>query len=74
MSSVRRSIVIYACAFAVAGATPFLLLPVLTRHLSPAQFGEVTSFLMVTALLGNLAGLSAHGFVTVRYFKTARAQ
>lgn len=74
MSSVRRSVVIYACAFAVAGATPFLLLPVLTRHLSPAQFGEVTSFLMFTALLGNFASLSAHGFVSVRYFKTAPEQ
>jgi O-antigen/teichoic acid export membrane protein len=71
VSSVRRSVVIYACAFAVAGATPFLLLPVLTRHLSPAQFGEVTSFLMFAALLGNFASLSAHGFVSVRYFKTA---
>ncbi len=73
MSGVRRSVVIYACAFAVAGATPFLLLPVLTRHLSPAQFGEVTSFLMFTALLGNFASLSAHGFVSVRYFKTEPA-
>ncbi len=73
MSSVRRSVVIYACAFAVAGATPFLLLPVLTRHLSPAQFGEVTSFLMFTVMLGNFASLSAHGFVSVRYFKTEPA-
>lgn len=74
MSSVRRSVVIYACAFAVAGATPFLLLPVLTRQLSPAQFGEVTSFLMFTALLCNFASLSAHGFVSIRYFKTAPEQ
>ncbi len=74
MNSVRRSIVIYACAFAVAGATPFLLLPVLTRYLSPAEFGEVTSFLMLAALLGNFASVSAHGFVAVRYFKTAAEQ
>lgn len=67
---VRRSVLIYACAFAVAGATPFLLLPILTRHLTPQQFGEVTSFLILTTMLANLAGLSAHGFVSVRYFKT----
>ena len=70
MSRVRNSVLIYACAFGVAGATPFLLLPVLTRHLAPAQFGEVTSFLMFTALLGSFAGVSAHGFASVRYFKT----
>jgi len=68
--SVRRSILLYACAFAVVGVPPFLLLPVLTTMLTPAQFGEVTSFLVLTALLANLAGLSAHGFVSVRFFKS----
>ncbi len=71
---VRRALVIYACAFAVAGATPFLLLPVLTHHLTPAEFGEVTSFLILVTLLGNLLGLSAHGFVAVRFFKVSAEQ
>lgn len=68
-TSVGRSVVIYACAFAVAGATPFVLLPILTKHLSPEQFGIATAFLMLVAILGNIAGLSANGFVSVRYFK-----
>jgi len=67
---VTTAILIYACAFAVAGATPFVLLPILTKALSPLQFGEVTSFLMLAAIVGNVAGLSAHGLVSVRYFKT----
>lgn len=66
---VAKSILVYACAFAVAGATPFLLLPLLTKHLSPLQFGEVTSFLMLAAMIGNIAGLSSHALVAVRYFK-----
>lgn len=74
MNSMKRSVAIYACAFAIAGAVPFLLLPVLTHYLSPTQFGEVTSFLMFAALLGNLASLSTHGFVAVRYFKTEAQQ
>jgi O-antigen/teichoic acid export membrane protein len=68
---VGKSVVLYACAFAVAGVTPFVLLPLLTRAMSPQQFGQVTAFLMMTALLANVAGLSAHGFVSVRYFKMA---
>ncbi len=71
---VGRSVLIYGAAFAAVGLTPFLLLPLLTRQLSPQQFGEVTSFLVLTALLANVAGLSAHGFVSVRYFKTEQAQ
>lgn len=72
--SVRQSVFLYACAFAVVGVTPFLLLPILTTSLTPAQFGVVTSFLVLTALLANLTGLSAHGFVSVRFFKSTTAQ
>ena len=73
-SPLGRSVLIYSAAFAVAGATPFLLLPILTRALSPQQFGEVTSFLILTTVLANVAGLSAHGFVSVRYFKSPAAE
>src|SRR5688572_29727359 len=73
-SAVGRSVLIYAVAFAVAGATPFLLLPILTRQLSPQQFGEVTSFLVLVLMLSNIAGLSANGFVAVRWFKAPAAQ
>ncbi len=69
-----KSVLIYTCAFAVAGVTPFLMLPILTKYLSPEQFGEATAFLMLTAILGNVAGLSAHGFVSVRFFKTTPAE
>ena len=69
-----RSVLIYACAFAVAGATPFVLLPILTRLLSPTQFGEVTAFLMLTVMVANAAGLSVHGLVSVRYFKVEREE
>jgi len=68
-TSVGRSFIIYSVAFAVAGATPFLLLPFLTRLLSPAEFGVVTSFIMLTTLVANVAGVTAHGFVSVRFFK-----
>ncbi|MFO0472522.1 MAG: lipopolysaccharide biosynthesis protein [Pseudomonadota bacterium] len=70
---VGRSVLVYGCAFAVAGATPFVLLPFLTQRLAPAEFGVVASFLMFVALLANLTGLSVHGFASVRYFKEERA-
>ena len=73
-TSTRNSVLIYACAFAVAGGVPFVLLPILTRALSPQQFGEVTAFLMLTALLTSFAGLSATSFVSVRYFKVPKDQ
>ena len=67
----QRSFLIYASSYLIVGATPFLLLPVLTQYLTPHQFGEVTSFLVLTGLLANAAGLSAHGFLAARYFKVS---
>lgn len=63
------SFVMYGCAFALAGATPFVLLPFLTSRLSPAAFGEMTAFLMLAQLIGAIASLSTHGFASVRFFK-----
>jgi len=68
-AKLSRAFYLYLIAFAVAGATPFLLLPILTKHLSPSDFGEVTSFVIWATLLASVAGLSSHGFVSVRFFK-----
>lgn len=73
-NSVAKAMLLYALAFAAAGLTPFILLPILTKALSPAEFGKATSFLILAVMIGNLAGLSAHGFVSVRYFKSKAAE
>ena len=59
----------YAFAFAVAGGSPFLLLPVLTRSLSAAEFGVAAFFLMLCQLLASVSSFGTHGFISVQYFK-----
>ena len=66
-SGFLRSGAIYAAANFLAAGVPFLLLPILTRALSPAAYGEVVSFFMIVPLCGALAGLSLHGAVGVRW-------
>lgn len=53
--------------FAVAGV-PFLLLPMLTRALSPDAYGAVAMFTVVVSFFAVGAGLNVHGAVMVRYF------
>lgn len=61
-------VAVYTIAnFSVAGI-PFLLLPLLTRYLSPDAYGIVGMFSVVVALLSVLVGLNLHGAVMVRYF------
>lgn len=53
--------------FAVAGV-PFVLMPILTRTLSPEAYGSVAMFSVVVSLLAVCVGVNVHGAVMVRFF------
>ena len=75
MSSVKSLLgdaSVYTGANILNAAIPFLLLPVLTRVLSPADYGTVAMFGIVVTILGAFTGLSVHGAVGVRYFQLDR--
>ena len=48
---------------------PFLLLPVLTRLLTPEDYGIVAMFAIFLTLVSAFVGLSVHGAINVQYFK-----
>jgi O-antigen/teichoic acid export membrane protein len=60
---------IYTLANVANSAIPFLLLPLLTRVLTPAEFGAVAIFTTLVTAFAGVAGLSVHGAVNVRYFQ-----
>lgn len=71
MTSLRKLLgtaAAYTFANALNGAIPFLLLPILTRVLSPADYGTATMFITVMSVLAALTGLCVHGAISVRYF------
>lgn len=49
-------------------AIPFALLPILTRYLTPAQYGEVAMFQIVMAAFVAGAGLSVTGAAVRKYY------
>lgn len=62
---------IYALSnFAVAGV-PFLLMPVLTRELTPDAYGIVAMFNVVVSLLAVCVGLNVHGAIIVKFYDRA---
>lgn len=63
-----RGSAIYLVASVINAIIPFLLLPILTRYLSPAEYGEVAMFLVWISLIGALCGLSVHGAANRKYF------
>lgn len=64
-----KSFYFYGVAFVISGITPFLLIPLLTKKLSPEEFGAAALFLIWTPLISSVLGLGSHGYVSVRYFK-----
>lgn len=58
----------YLIANIINSAIPFLLLPVLTRYMAPAEYGQVAMYQVWLTALGGLLGLSVHGAASVKYY------
>jgi len=63
-----RNTGIYGVSQLVSRAVPFLLLPVLTRYLSPAEYGTVTMFLLVIVVIEPFVSVALNGAISVKYF------
>ncbi|MBV6493602.1 MAG: hypothetical protein LDLANPLL_01625 [Turneriella sp.] len=53
----------------INASIPFLLLPVLTRILTPEDYGTIAMFSIFLSLVSAFVGLSVHGAINVNYFK-----
>src|SRR3989344_4862395 len=67
-SSLFKSAFIYGVSSAINGAIPFLLLPILTRFLNPADYGIVTVFTTLISFYNVFIGLNINGAVFNKYF------
>lgn len=67
-SSLFSGSAVYLFSNILAAAIPFALLPVLTRYLTTAEYGQVAIFQTVLAGLGAFVGLTAQGAASVKYY------
>jgi len=68
-SSLFRASGIYTITSIINAGIPFLLLPILTRYLSPEDYGIVTMFSLLVSIFGVFTGLSVHGAINRVYFE-----
>lgn len=59
---------IYLASNIISAAVPFALLPILTRYLEPAEYGEIAIFLTVLNALQAFVGLNAAGAANRKHF------
>jgi O-antigen/teichoic acid export membrane protein len=69
-----RGVTLYFISNAVNASIPLMLMPFLTRVLTPADYGMVAIFSIVFTILGSLVGLSIGGAVNVYYFHLTKSE
>jgi O-antigen/teichoic acid export membrane protein len=67
-SSLLRSSGLYTLTNIINAAIPFFMLPVLTRYLSPVDYGIVTIFTVLIGFLNPFIGINMHGAITRQYY------
>ena len=69
-----RNVGIYTVSDVLNKAVPFVLLPVLTRYLTPSDYGIIAMFTVFTSILGVFISLETHAAISVKFFKSAREE
>ena len=67
-SSFFKGSFIYLLGSVLNSILPLLVLPVLTRYLTPADFGFVATATVLTQILSVFIGLNAYGLVARSHF------
>lgn len=68
-SKLFKSAGIYTITSVINKAIPFFLLPILTRYLSPADYGIVSMFGVLVSFVAPFTGLSVHGAIARMYYE-----
>ena len=55
-------------------AALFLMLPILTRYLTPEDYGIISVFTVLVSVLAVFTGLNVHGAVNVNFFKQTKEE
>ncbi len=59
---------VYVAANGISAGLPFLMMPVLTRVMSPAEYGLAAMFSVMVAIFSAVTGVNTYGAAGMRYF------
>jgi O-antigen/teichoic acid export membrane protein len=73
-SSSLKNVGIYTLANFINGAIPFFLLPVLTRYLTPEDYGITATFTMLIFICTPFINFNTHLAISIKYFKMQKSE
>ncbi|KTD82741.1 lipopolysaccharide biosynthesis protein [Legionella waltersii] len=68
MLNFKKNVSIYVLGNIGVAMIPFFLLPILTRYLSPEEYGNVAIFITLISLLNPIIGFNVHSGLSKRWF------
>lgn len=60
---------VYVLGDVLNKSVPFFMLPILTRYLTPEDYGIISVFSVLVSVLAVFTGLSIHGAINVNFFR-----
>lgn len=73
-SSFFRSASIYFLSNVISAVIPFLLLPILTRYLTPEEYGEIALFQVLVGFFSAFVGVNVNGAIVRYYYEKSTSQ
>lgn len=68
LQKLRSTLSIYLASSMLNTAIPFLLIPILTRYLSPSEYGVVGFFMIIVTGFSMISALGVEGAATRKYY------
>jgi len=65
---------VYVLGDVLNKSIPFFMLPILTRYLTPEDYGLISIFGVLVSVLAVFTGLSVHGAVNVNFFRISKEE
>lgn len=60
---------VYVISDVLNKSIPFMMIPILTRYLTPDDYGLVSIFIVIVSIFSIFTGLNIHGAINVNFFK-----
>ena len=73
-SPLVKNSVVYITSDGISRAIPFLLLPIISRYMSPSDYGILTNYNVLTFILGTLIYDCSAGVIPVMYYKMSKEE
>lgn len=68
-NQIFKSTIIYTIGDSIGKAIPFILLPIITRYLTPTDYGVLTNFSVLVQIFTAICALNTYSALTVSYYK-----